>query len=249
MRFSPASQGNRPGHPPDDFLLRDVQALGPFRHVLPVEVGVDGPGAHGVDPHPVGSQLQGQRPGQGDHPGLGGIVGRHQGGRALPVDRSHVDDGARLLPLHGVRRRAATVERPGQGHRQHPVPLPVAQLGHLGDRLPRAGVVDQDVDPPPLADKNLEKLPDGPAVGDVHGGGFDLQSLLPQAGSRFPHLFRLHVGHGHVGAPPAQLPGDGQTQPLGGSGDHGIQALQAAFREIGSSIDHDSPSSGKVDGV
>ena len=50
---------------------------------------------------------------------------------------------------------------------------------------------------------------------------------------------------GHLGAPPAQLLGDGQAQPLGRSGDYGIQALQVRS----SSIDHGSPSRRKLEGV
>ena len=62
-----------------------------------VELGVDRTGTDGVDAHAVGRQLQGQRPRQADDAGLGHVVGGHQRGRVLAVDRGDVDDRARIL--------------------------------------------------------------------------------------------------------------------------------------------------------
>ncbi|MOA32796.1 hypothetical protein D3C78_1540450 [compost metagenome] len=107
------------------------------------QVGVDPPRRDGIATNAVAPQIDGQRPGEPVHAGLGAAVGGMPGVGAQAFDRADIDDTAATLAQ--LRQQGLGQEHRGthvDGH--HAVPV---ILAHLVQRQleHESGIVDQDV--------------------------------------------------------------------------------------------------------
>ena len=206
--------------PLDHLLLGDPQRLAPLCHHLPVEVRVHGTGTDRVDADAVRGELQRQRTREGNHPGLGDVVGGDPRGRILAVDRRQVDDASGLLALHEPRRRATALERAVQVHVQHPLPFLVPELDDGGHVLAQPGAVHEDVQPPArLRDLGEERVHRG-GRRHVQAGGCRGKPLAGQGSSDRLGLLALQIRDDHRGASGREGLRDAPPQPLRRAGDH-----------------------------
>jgi len=114
------------------------------------------------------AHLLGQRLGEGEDEGLGGIVDGHERPRLEACGGSHVQDPAPAPSQH------VGQEASGQFSERHHVHLNHVQLalhGELGRGAqgPEAGVVDQDVHTPPVGIDDLVDSPRRRRVGQIFG--------------------------------------------------------------------------------
>jgi inner membrane transporter RhtA len=92
------------------------------RRPVAAHVGVDVPGADGVDAKTVGAVVDGQLPGEVDDAALGGTVRRGQRRADDAIGGGNVDHGASRLPQEVRDGRPGTQEGPAQVDGDRPVP-------------------------------------------------------------------------------------------------------------------------------
>ena len=140
--------------------------------------------AQGVDGHAPGHQLQRQGSGKTDEPVLAGAVGCISGNPELPQYRGHVDDAAVALIAHDAEHFLRYPIDAREIRIDDGVPQTFVRVIHRGH--PRgAGIVDQDVNLPPLLMDPGHATTDAGRVSHVDG---DRQHRMA--------LFAEFFGHG-----------------------------------------------------
>src|SRR4051812_4581305 len=105
---------------------------------------VDRAGGDAVDADVAVGEVHRQRAGEGDHPALGGAVGRLPGDADQPGDGGGVNDGAAALGQHGAQAVLAAQEDTLEVHVQHVIPLVLVQVRDVA-HLDHSGLVEQHV--------------------------------------------------------------------------------------------------------
>ena len=166
--------------------------------------------ADAVDVHLAG-YLPAQAEAERDQGRLGGGVHREAGDRAVPRQRSDVDQVA-ALTTEGVESRSRAPDRAEQVHGDQAAHLVLAELDDPAVE-PHAGVVDPHRQPAVAL-----RLGRGLAV------SFGLAYVVREPGNGTDLLGRttdrvaVHVGEHHLVTEPHQLDPDGPPDPAGGTG-------------------------------
>ena len=144
--------------------------------------------------------------GEPDDPGLRrGVVGLADVA-VQPGVRRDVDDPPVVLLTHRRDRRPRDVERAGEVHAEHGLPVVVAELPHHAVAQD-AGVVDDDVEPARRPDDVGDGRVDRSWVGHVDD---DRNGAGELAGSRLGHTGLVDVGDAHRRAGVGEAPADRQ---------------------------------------
>jgi inner membrane transporter RhtA len=130
-------------------------------------VGVDVPGADGVDAKTVGAVVDGQLPGEVDDAALGGTVRRGQRRADDAVGGGNVDHGASRLPQEVRDGRPGTQEGPAQVDGDRPVPGVDVELMEATRAAGDARVVDQHVESAEVGDGAVDQGGDLFGIGHV----------------------------------------------------------------------------------